>query len=68
MLLNILVIWGILFLSAGTIVLMTLYPFIKSRRQGNPQKTNIKSASVFILIAIAILLFSLCLVVPMLFL
>jgi uncharacterized membrane protein YidH (DUF202 family) len=65
MLLNILVIWGILFLSAGAIVFMAFYPYIRSNKA---KKTNIKSVSVFILVVIALLLFSLCLIAPFLFL
>ncbi len=68
MLVNFIVIWGIFFISAGVIILMAFYPHIRSNKQKNLKKTNIKSFSVFILVAIALLLFSLCLIAPMLFL
>jgi uncharacterized protein with PQ loop repeat len=67
MLLNLLVIWGIFFLSAGAIIFMAFYPSIRSNKAKKTKKTDIKSVSVFILVTIALLLFSLCLVAPILF-
>jgi hypothetical protein len=64
MLLNILVVWGIFFITSGAIVFMAFYPYIRSNKTN--KKTDIKSVSVFILVTIAVLLFSLCLIAPLL--